>query len=293
MPKSSPIQVELTMLVENEARGRGIIGEHGLSYFLKTKDHKILFDCGQGMALPNNVKKLNIPIEEVDHIILSHGHYDHCGGLPYVLENNSIAEIWMHPQATQAKYSAGLKVKPGIILTRDKIHQVSSDYMEAKQFTSPKRRIHLTESPTEVVPGLWVTGKVERKTDYEDTGGAFYLDPDGKKMDPIDDDMSIFFKSSKGLIIILGCAHAGVINTINHILKFTGEHKVHTLIGGMHLLLADDSRIKKTIEEFQRMGIEYMGPCHCTGVKPVHEIHQAWGSEHFIHCHAGMKRVFD
>jgi 7,8-dihydropterin-6-yl-methyl-4-(beta-D-ribofuranosyl)aminobenzene 5'-phosphate synthase len=283
MPNCIPIQVELTMLVENEARGRGLIGEHGLSYHLKIGDSRILFDCGQGMALPHNAQKLGINLNKISHIILSHGHYDHCGGLPSVLKENTTTSIWMHPLATQAKFSGN----------GGKMHRVSEAYMEAKRFAFPERKIHFTEEPTEVVPGLWVTGTVPRANNYEDTGGAFYLDSEGKTEDPIRDDMSIFFKSNKGLNVILGCAHAGVINTLNHILSVTGETKINTLIGGMHLLHANDERIQRTIKEFQRMGIEYMGPCHCTGVKPVHEIHQAWGHNRFIHCHTGMKRIFD
>lgn len=274
--------VELTMLVENEARGRSIISEHGLSYWLKTDNGALLFDCGQGAAILPNAETLGIDLSEAKHVVLSHGHYDHTGGLPKVLELNREATLWMHPHAIEPKFSG----------SGGKVHRISEAYMESQAFSYPPRPICPIEAPTEILPGIMATGSIPRETEYEDTGGDFYLDAAGTVEDPILDDMSLFFKSRDGLVVILGCAHAGVVNTLNYILSLTGENRIDTVIGGMHLLHANDARIDKTIEAFRELKIRRVGPCHCTGFKPTHRLYEAWGAEHFIRCHAGMRMRF-
>lgn len=254
--------ISLTILSENTVRGAELLGEHGLSYWIETDAHCVLFDTGQGMVLEKNAAKLGIDLQRADAIVLSHGHYDHVSGLPYALEAAPNATLWFHPAATEKKF---------IRSTKGTARRISTKLMEDADFGS-MRKIHRVTEPTEVVPGVWVTGGIPRITDFEDVGGPFFLDDALSLPDPILDDMAIFLPSSAGLSVIFGCAHAGAINTLNHIHRHTGTLPVHTLIGGLHLASASPERMERTISSLRTLAPQRMGFCHCTGASAIHRL---------------------
>jgi len=171
----------LTILSENTVRGAGLLGEHGLAYWLDTGTHRVLFDTGQGMALVHNAERLGIDLGQADAIVLSHGHYDHVSGLPAALEAAPEAALWFHPAATEKKF---LRTPRGLA------RRISTEFMEAGAF-GEGRIVHRVTEPAEVVPGLWVTGEVLRGNDFEDVGGPFFLDEGLSIRDPIADDMAL------------------------------------------------------------------------------------------------------
>ena len=269
---------QLTILSENTVRGAGLLGEHGLAYWLDTGSHRVLFDTGQGMALLPNAAKLGIDLSRADAIVLSHGHYDHVSGLPDALRAAPGAELWFHPAATQRKF------------TRDadgRARRISTDFMEREDF-GQSRVIHRVTAPAEVVPGVWVTGEVPRANDFEDVGGPFFLDKALEKPDPIADDMALYLPVPDGLSVIFGCAHAGAVNTLDHVFRQTGKLPVDTLVGGLHLAAATPVRVACTVAALRELGPRRMGFCHCTG---AHAIHRLWHEfpEAYLEVHAGKR----
>jgi 7,8-dihydropterin-6-yl-methyl-4-(beta-D-ribofuranosyl)aminobenzene 5'-phosphate synthase len=251
--------IRITVLVENTAGKRGLLAEHGLAYWIEIKDKKILFDTGQGNVLFRNARRLGIRLEKTDAVALSHGHYDHTGGLYDLLHATGKISLYAHPEAFQPKYAC----------SRDGISRDVAFTHLGKMKVSEMAKFISVEEPVVVADGLRLTGTVPRKTDFEDTGGAFYKDQGCKEPDELMDDQAAFVETPLGTVVILGCAHAGVINTLERILELTEHRPIHIVMGGMHLHAAGPERLDKTVEAFRRMQIKRLLPCHCTGFEAM------------------------
>jgi len=250
---------KIIVLVENTAGGRGLLGEHGLSFWIELGGQRVLFDTGQGHALLNNAQRLGIRLDQVDAIALSHGHYDHAGGLSEVLRIAPRATLHVHRAAFESKYACDPNGR-----SRDVGMSVRD-----RQAIGRNAQIAWVEGPTAIGAGLNLTGPVPRTTDFEDTGGAFFKDPDCIRADDLVDDQAAFVETAVGTVVILGCAHAGVVNTLRHVRSLTDGKPIHTVIGGMHLLNAGPKRMDKTVVELRRLDVQHLLPCHCTGFAPT------------------------
>lgn len=248
----------ITVLVENSVACPILKAEHGLAVWLETDSKHILFDAGQSDLLTDNAKKLAIDLSLIDTFVLSHGHYDHSGGLADALARAPAnVNIHLHPKALEPKY----RVKaPG---TRD-IGMPSYCRAVLRQRTD---HVHTNAGPTEIASGVFLTGEIPRTHPEEQLDEGFRIDETGQHPDLIPDDQALFLQTPAGTIVLLGCAHAGVINTLEYIHHLTNKKPFHTVFGGMHLNAASIDRIAWTVESLRSLAIERLHPVHCTGTR--------------------------
>ena len=274
--------ITVTTLVENTARGAGILGEHGLAWWIETPTHCVLFDTGQGLALEHNAERLGADLARADAIVLSHGHFDHVGGLERALARAPRASLHLHPRACEPKFSG----------SGGTVRRLSTPFVEEQQFRREGCVVVATTEAHEVVPGLWCTGEIPRENDYEDTGGPFFLDHGLTRPDPLLDDQALFFATRDGLVVVLGCAHAGLVNTLAHIVRVSGCERIHTILGGLHLERASARRMDETIAFLRRYDVRHLGGGHCTGGAALRRF---WGEfpDRCVELHAGARWSFE
>jgi len=248
--------VAVLVVVDNTTDRPDLLGEHGLALWIEADGHRVLLDTGQGEALEHNAPRLGLALAQIDAVVLSHGHYDHTGGLPFVLDRAAKARVFAHPAAVGGRFSRrdapphkaiGLPEEAGISLEE----------------RGPK--VTWTEGPTKVVPGVWVTGAIPRRTAFEDVGGDFYTDEACAQPDAVPDDQAVFLRTERGLVVLCGCAHAGLVNTLDFVTDLAGEDSVYAVIGGLHLGRASPERLERTAEAVERYGVQVLAPAHCTG----------------------------
>jgi len=252
--------VRITVLVDNIAGSATLAAEHGFALWIEAHGLRILFDTGQGAALERNVAALGIDLAAADHVVLSHGHYDHTGAVAPALAAAPHAHVWAHPDVRCERYSVRAGVAKPIRAPRSVVRLLDN---------LPRERMHWVTAPCQLAPGCGVSGPIPRRTSFEDTSGPYYLDTAGRVPDPIMDDLALWFATSRGLVVCCGCAHAGVVNTLDQIVCVSGIDRVHTVIGGLHLLHADAMRLARTLQALERYAPSRLVPCHCTGTAAV------------------------
>jgi len=275
--------VTITVLVEDATPRADLGAEHGLAYWIEIGARRVLFDTGQSDLLVRNAQALGIDLATADAIVLSHGHYDHTGGLPSVLPRAANAPVFIQPAAFQAKYSRHAD---------GSVHAIGMPTPSREALAGHGGELVRGEGPMEIADGLYATGAIPRLTDYEDTGGAFYLDEACTRVDPLIDDQALYFQCSAGTVVLLGCAHAGVVNTLRSVRRLTGDQAIHAVIGGMHLHAASTRRLEATVEALRELEVSVIAPAHCTGPEPTALLAAAFPPA-FRECHAGSRFVFD
>jgi 7,8-dihydropterin-6-yl-methyl-4-(beta-D-ribofuranosyl)aminobenzene 5'-phosphate synthase len=275
--------ITITVLVENTTDRPDLTAEHGLSYWIDVGDRRILFDAAQGKALFPNARRLGIDLATVDAIAISHGHYDHTGGLPSVLETARPSLFVGHPDVFRPKFA---RRKNGSMA------DVGMGDVSEAALRSACRKVVLTREPHEVAPGVWFSGEIARTTAFEDTGGPFFADRNGHTRDPLRDDAALILDAAEGLVVLLGCAHSGVINTLHHARKMIDGKPVTAVIGGMHLQQASKERLEATIEGMRRQAVARIAAGHCTGEQVCRRFAEVFGKR-FLFLSAGEQFRFD
>jgi 7,8-dihydropterin-6-yl-methyl-4-(beta-D-ribofuranosyl)aminobenzene 5'-phosphate synthase len=273
--------LDITLIVDNKA-DPNLAAEHGLAMWIDATGRHILFDTGQGPALAANAEKLGIALEQTDTIVLSHGHYDHTGGVHHVLQCNPAVELFCHPGAIQPRYS----MRNG---STRAIHMPGETMAALERL--PGQRMHWVSEPMKISEDIGLTGPIPRASGFEDAGGPFYLDPGARRTDAINDDMALWINTPKGLVVCVGCAHAGLINTLNHVRRLSGGADIHAVVGGFHLKGARPERIRRTVSQLKVLKPATMVACHCTGENAITALERAYGSR-ISRGYAGMRLHF-
>ena len=260
--------LRITVLTENTAGQAGVLAEHGLSIWLEADSRRVLFDTGQGLALLANARALGIDLAETTEVVLSHGHYDHVGGLPRALGQLSRARVFVHPAALGKRYGRGGPDQP--------VRELGGSLQSVDELRPLVADVQLTSGPTEVAPGVHATGPVPRQTNFEDAGGTFFCDEACTQPDDVPDDQSLYVETPRGVVVCTGCAHAGLVNTLDYVAQLTGQAQIYAVFGGAHLTRASDERIERTMQALDRYGVQLLGPAHCTGLRAVSQALRRW-----------------
>lgn len=268
--------MKIRILTENTVYRRGLFGEHGLSLLIEANGKKILFDTGQSDVYIKNAKKLKEDLSDLDGIVLSHGHYDHCGGMEFFPQMEQCPPLYVREGAFQ-----------------DKCHCKAGKYeiigIDWQQEDYPGEIIE-TGNRYDLGDGFTLIGNIGYETDFEPMPDGFFIVLDG--MDAIPDLMSdeqlLVVETEKGLSLFMGCSHMGVINCIKRVQKEFPGKRIHSILAGMHLKAVPKSRIERTIEELQKMDFDYLIPVHCTGLSAIVQMKQALGDRCLL-AEAGKK----
>jgi len=268
--------LRLTVLVEDQRNPQVpyLKAQHGLCIYAETtvkdKIFTFLIDTGPSLnALRRNSEALKTDLSKIKGVFLTHGHYDHTGGLIEVLKHiDKNVPIVAHPLIFEPKFS----FKP--VLT---YIGVPFTMMEVKNRGAS---LLLSRSPVQLMEDVSTTGEIERVTSYEKIEGLWTVSRERFIPDILLDDQSLIFKiEGKGLVIISGCAHSGIVNTVIYSRKLMKVEKIHAIIGGFHLKNADEERIQRTINDLAAFNPEVICPYHCTGNKAIAMFKDAFGTE--------------
>jgi len=279
-----PAKLRLTTLSENTAAWLGVLAEWGLSILVEADGQNILLDTGLSISVAHNADALGVNLATVDKVVLSHGHVDHTGGLRSVLTKaRREMEIIGHPGIWGPKYAKPRDAERyryrGIPFPREELEGLGASFA-------------LTPGPTWLSEDIVASGQVPMITDYEAIDDTLFLkEGDGFRPDPVADDQSLFLKTELGLVIVLGCAHRGVINHVRYAQELTGMEMVHAVVGGAHLFHASERQMEETIAELKGLGVQRLGVSHCTGMAAAARLAQEFG-EGFFYNNAGNVVTF-
>lgn len=233
---------------------KNFIAEHGFAALIEADNKKILVDTGAtGITVEHNLKLLDLSINDIDTIFLSHGHNDHSGGLKKFRGN-----IIAHPDSFYKRY---LVPKEGV-----------SFELSSPELDPDKHFVEFHTGPVELAKGVLTTGEIERIHEWEELKIFRIKKEDKEHQDRVLDDQGVIVNTEHGLVIIAGCSHAGIINTIEQSIKLTGIHNVYCVIGGFHLIGPGEAKIDRTIECLRKLKVKHVVPIHCTGFEAIKRI---------------------
>jgi 7,8-dihydropterin-6-yl-methyl-4-(beta-D-ribofuranosyl)aminobenzene 5'-phosphate synthase len=267
--------VKLTVLCDNAVGIIDGIGEHGYAIFIETEEGPYLFDTGSGIGILSNAKLLTKDLGSIKKIFLSHGHYDHTGGLTDVLDLISPVPVYAHPAIFDEKYSLSKK----------------DDRTEIKFIGIPQRRVlleakgalfQLGKEFREVGEGVFLTGEIPRVTEFEAVDKRLNIKlNDVFTTDVFPDDQALVLSTRKGLVVLLGCSHAGMINTLQYVQSNLKDEPVYAVVGGTHWGFMDEKDFASSIEILKKMDISMIGVSHCTGIPVAHRLINEFGDGAF------------
>lgn len=270
--------VSLTVLAEDSSPQRGLKGEHGLCLLLEVDGARVLFDSGQSGLAVENARVMGTSLEGVHDVVLSHGHYDHAGGLPALLGAVGALRVHAHPAVFSARFrrQGERRVPIGSPATSDELRAAGAE-------------LHLHAGPRRLPWGGILTGAIERRDPSEQRLVGEVSGPEGFVTDPIDDDQALALPTREGLVILVGCSHAGLFATIDAARAAAGVERVRAIIGGFHMLGDPDEVIDRAAARLGALEPALLAPCHCTGLRAQAALMRAFPGR--VRCLATGDRV--
>jgi 7,8-dihydropterin-6-yl-methyl-4-(beta-D-ribofuranosyl)aminobenzene 5'-phosphate synthase len=248
--------IRITLLVDHAAAAPDLETEHGLSLLLEAGKDVLLFDAGASGSAFRNAERLGLPWRGISRIVLSHGHRDHTGGLVPFLEALPEADVFLHPRAMSPKWVLHPDQQPRELTMPDAVQSM---------LWARRKQLHWASAPMRLPGGIGLTGPIPRRHAEEAWSGPFFLGPEPMDPDPLEDDLALWLPSEHGLVVVLGCAHAGVANTLDHVRLVSGENRLAAVIGGLHLGSASPGRLSFALEALRQHPASLLVPLHCTG----------------------------
>lgn len=248
--------MQVTILCDNRAGSKpGLIGEHGFSALVESEEGSVLFDTGQGIGLLSNAFILDKELEEVDTLVLSHAHWDHTGGIKSFLTTGN-KKIYAHPDLFIPRFTVGKDEKVRSI-------GISLDMEECRKLGGT---LAAARAPIFVMPNVQTTGEIDRGDAEPPTADLFRQTTPGMMApDPFTDDISLILHTPKGIVLLLGCAHAELTHILNQTSKITGCETIHAVIGGTHLGFSGEEEFADAVEALKQYQVEMIVATHCTG----------------------------
>ena len=269
----------LRTLLENQlSQNRALRAEHGLSFLVETEGKKILFDCSAGKAARRNAGKMNVSLKDVDYVVLSHSHYDHAGGYPDMVAHGVHAPLITGPRFFEEKYA------------RDGEKYAYLGCGFGRELLKKKKITHqVCEVNMTLFPGCYAVGGggFKRFYEFEKAPARFVRKTkEGMVEDDFPDEICLVLESEKGLVMIVGCSHPGILNMIESVRERFGQ-SVYAVFGGSHLVEADEARLAETMKILKSMGVLLAGFNHCTGEAAQSCLSQNAEGTRYTHLKAG------
>ncbi len=268
-------ELRLVLLIENTSCDEHIVPEHGLSIYIEFNGQKGLYDTGQTTQILENAEEMFLDIDDLDWIALSHGHYDHTGGLKCVLNKNP----------GQIPVFAGTGVfEPKFALRENNEYQKIGIPYSKEELSELAKSITELSSKTEIAPNIFLIGPAPLHESYEAPSQyMFTKDKDGNYVnDMMTDERTLVIRTTQGIVIITGCAHRGSVNITKDAMQQFPDDEVLMVLGGFHLGKTNDAAVKQRINAFAQLSIGGIGLCHCTGAKACRLFKDELGDRCFI-----------
>ncbi len=270
------MSLKITTLIENSAgEHHGLHSEHGLSFFIEKDDLKVLFDTGQTGFFIKNAEQLGIDLTSLNYVVLSHGHYDHSGGLRSLAQLTTTFKLVLGQGFFEKKYGSN-----------NNSHEYLGNNFD-ENFLAEKNISYqyTTRKNTKLAPGINILTNFPRLHADETINPRFKILKDKTFIqDPFTDELLLAIDSPKGLIVLLGCSHPGMKNMLDFT-KDTLKKPIHAILGGTHLVEATTASLKESISYLQRNDLKIIGVSHCTGQAAIDQL--AIVGDRFFHNHTG------
>ena len=289
------MELKITTLIENQPDDKGELAfEHGLSLFIEFAGKRLLFDTGQTGAFADNARKLGIDLSRLDAVILSHGHYDHSGGLARLLPLLApgtplyVGEGFFRPKYKRINLNISKDCTiPGDLKNPGGSFQYNGNPFP-REILAPYQ-VALRQLGTDTT---WLTPKIvifkgfEKSCPFEQPNPRFYTEyGSGLQPDAFDDEIALGLLTGKGLVFLSGCAHPGILNMLHTAAARSGA-PLYAVIGGTHLVEAGEARLQKTAAEFRKLGLSQIAVSHCTGAEGESLLQKTFPSQ-FIRNNTG------